>query len=178
MPWECPHSSFLLRLTRFGSMPENKFDWLGVATFKVSVVFYTLCKEAGQQSWFPGIAHLQQLYCVLHALRGCRIERMISCECPHSKFLLCFTRFEKMPGRRNDSLGVPTGNNYLVITIKYGLGSFTWGSALSFAFRTHWNALTKAHSQVAQLQMSAGYVVSADFEKYGCAISVHIVWQQ
>ena len=159
MPWECPHSTFPLRSTRFENMPENKFDYPGVATFNVSVVFYMLCEEAGQQRWFPGSAHLQQFYCVLHALRECQITKMIPCECPHSQFLLRFTRFEKMLGKQIASLGAPTGNNCLVITIKCGLESLKWGSALSFGFRPHWNALTKAHSQVAQLQMSAGYII-------------------
>jgi hypothetical protein len=35
-------------------------------------------------------------------------------ECPHSTFLLCFTRFERMPGNEVDSLGVPTLNVSIV----------------------------------------------------------------
>ena len=61
------------------------------------------------------------------------------CRCLHSTFLLCFTRFERMRGNNSDFLGAPTANKYLVITIKCGLGSFLWGSALTYGFRTHPN---------------------------------------
>ena len=59
------------------------------------------------------------------------------CRCLHWTFLLCLTRIERMRGNNSDYLGAPTANKYLVITIKCGLGSFLWGSALSFGFRTH-----------------------------------------
>jgi hypothetical protein len=42
IPWECPHSTFLLCFTCFEWMPLNKLDSLGVPTFNVSIVFYTL----------------------------------------------------------------------------------------------------------------------------------------
>jgi hypothetical protein len=76
---------FLLCLTHFERMPCNKVDSLGVPTCNVSIVFYTLS-------------------------RGCRVTKVIPWECPPSTCLLCFTRFERMPGNKGDSLGVPTFN--------------------------------------------------------------------
>ena len=139
-------------------MLGNANDALGVPTFNVSIVFYTLCKHAGQHNWFPGRACIQCFCWVLHALKGCWATQMISWKCPHSTILLCFTRFERNPGNKADSLGVPTEKNYLVNTIKCKPRVFEWGSALTFGFRTHQSALTKAHSPGHQLQMSAGYV--------------------
>ena len=46
---------------------------------------------------------------------------------------------------------------HLVITIKYVFVLLDGGSALTYGFRTHQSALTKAHSRLHQLQMSAGY---------------------
>jgi hypothetical protein len=43
-------------------------------------------------------------------LRDCRVTKLIPWDCPHSTFLLCFTRFERMPGNKVDSLGVLTFN--------------------------------------------------------------------
>ena len=119
-PWECQHSTFLMCFerferisgnqmdslgvptlnlskcfTRFERMPGNKIDSLGVPTFNASIVCYTLWKTAGQQSCFPRAGHIQDIYCVLHALRGCRVTKLIPSECPHSTFLLCFTSFER-----------------------------------------------------------------------------------
>ena len=114
IPWECQYWTCVLCFTRFERMPGNKVDSLGVPTFKVSLVFYTLWEDAGQQSWFPGGAHIQRFYCVLHALSGCRVAKLIPGECPHSTCLLCFTRFERMPGNKVDSLGVPAFNVSIV----------------------------------------------------------------
>ena len=49
---------------------------------------------------------MQRFYYVLHALRRCRVTKLIPWKCPHSPF----THFESMPGTSNkaDSLGVPT----------------------------------------------------------------------
>jgi hypothetical protein len=124
-----PHSMFLLCFTGFGRMPGNKVDSLGVPAFNVSIAFYTLGEDAGSESWVPGSAHIQRFYCVLHALRwcrvtelfpwecphstflcvlhalrGCRVTKLIPWECPHSTFLLCFACFERMPGNKVDSL--------------------------------------------------------------------------
>jgi len=87
-------------------------------TLNVSIVFYMLWEDAGQQSWVPGSAHIQCFYCVLHDLRECRVTKLIPWECPHSMFLLCFTRFERMPGNKVGSLGVPTFNVSMVF---YGM---------------------------------------------------------
>ena len=155
-------------------MPGNEVDSLGVPTFNASIVFYMLWGDAGRQNWLPGSAHIQRFYYALHALRGCWVTKMNPWECPHSTFLFCFTRFEKMsgnklitcewphsvfllcftflermPSKKLDSPGVPTGNNYLVITSKCGLGLFEWGSALTYGIphsrkRTHQSALTSS----------------------------------
>ena len=84
----------LVFYTLSNDITVNKIDSLRVPTFNVSIVFYTLWVDAGQQSWFPGSAHIQRFYCVSHALRGCRATKLTPWECPHSTFLLCFTRFE------------------------------------------------------------------------------------
>ena len=64
-------------------------------------------------------------------------NKVNSMTAPTSTLLLCFTRFERMRGNNAHFLGAPTANKYLVITMKCGLGSFLWGSALSYGFRTH-----------------------------------------
>ena len=64
-------------------MEWQKSDSLGVATSNVSIV---------------------------HALRGYWATKLIPWECSHAILVLCFTCFEKMPGDKIDSLGVPTYN--------------------------------------------------------------------
>jgi len=64
-------------------MPSSKLYSLEVFTFTVPIVFYTLWER-------------------------CRVTNLIPWECPHSMLLLCFARFERIPGNKLDSLGVPT----------------------------------------------------------------------
>ena len=54
--WECTHLPFLLCFTHFEKMVGNKLDSLGVPRFNVSLMFCTLWEDAGQQSWFLGVA--------------------------------------------------------------------------------------------------------------------------
>ena len=75
----------------------------------------------------------------MHLWDGLQFLCICLCQCLHSTFLLCFTRFERMHGNNSDFLGAPTADKYLVITIECGLGSFLWGSALTYGFRTHPN---------------------------------------
>jgi hypothetical protein len=75
-----PHSTLLLCFTRFETMPGNKIDSLGVPTFNASKVFDTLWENIGEQNWFPGRAHIQRCYCVLHDLGGCRVTNLICWE--------------------------------------------------------------------------------------------------
>ena len=82
--WQCLHSTFLLLFTCSEKMPGQKIDSLGVPTFHVSTALCTRWMDTGQQSWFPGSAHVD--------------------------FLLCFTWIERMLGNKIDSLGVPTFN--------------------------------------------------------------------
>jgi hypothetical protein len=70
-------------------MPGNEVDSLGVPTFNVSAVFYTLSNDI-------------------------RVTKLIPWECPCSTFLLCFTRFERVPGNKVGSLAVPTFNVCIV----------------------------------------------------------------
>ena len=42
------------------------------------------------------------------------VPTFYSCQCPHSTLLLCFIRFERMPGNKVDSLGLPTLNGSVV----------------------------------------------------------------
>ena len=84
IPWECPHSPFLLCFTHFESMLGNRTDSLEVPTL--------------------------YFYCVSHALGRCWVTQMMPWECPHSTFLLCFTRCASMPDNIIDSLGGPAFN--------------------------------------------------------------------
>ena len=85
IPWECPHSTFRLCFTRFEKMSGNKLD-------------------------SPGSAQIQRFYYVSHALTGCQVTNLIPWGCPHSMFLLCFTRFERLLGNKLESLGVAAFN--------------------------------------------------------------------
>ena len=82
--WQCLQSTFLLLLTCSEKMPGQKIDSLGVPTFHVSTALCTRWEDTGQQSWFPGSAHVH--------------------------FLLRFACFQRMLGNKIDSLGVPTFN--------------------------------------------------------------------
>ena len=59
-------------------MPGNEVDSLGVPTFNVSIVFYMLWGNVGQQNWLPGTAHSQRFKYVLHALRRCQVTKLIT----------------------------------------------------------------------------------------------------
>ena len=84
-------------------MPGNKVDSLGVPTLNDSIAFYTLWEKAGQQSWFPGSAHIQRFYYVLHASKKCQVTKLIPEKCQYWTCVLCFTRFERMPGDKVES---------------------------------------------------------------------------
>ena len=71
IPWECPHSTFLFGFTCFERVTRNKIASLGLLTFKVSMMFYTLGDSAKSENWLPGSAHIQCFYYVCHALREC-----------------------------------------------------------------------------------------------------------
>ena len=85
--WDCQYSTFLLCLTRSERVSSNKIDSLEVPTFNVSTVFYTLCENAGWQTWFSESAHISRFYCVLHTLRRWWVTKLILWECPDSTFL-------------------------------------------------------------------------------------------
>ena len=51
-----------------------------VPIFIMSMMFYTLWEDAGQQRWFPGSAHIQSFYYALRALRGCWVTKLIPYE--------------------------------------------------------------------------------------------------
>jgi len=74
-------------------------------TLNTSIAFCMLWGNAEQQNGFPGSAHIQHFYCILHALRRCRTTNSISWECQHSTSLLRFTCFRKMPSNKLDSMG-------------------------------------------------------------------------
>jgi hypothetical protein len=96
---ECPHSTLLWRFTRFEAISRqqrwllvnvriqhfycilqalrrcqgNKADSLGVPSFRVCIVLYTLWDDA-------------------------RVTKLFPWGCPHSTLVLCSTSFERMPG--------------------------------------------------------------------------------
>ena len=64
--------------------------------------------------------------CVLHALRGCRVTKLISWERPHSMFLLCFACFERMPSNKIDFMGAPTFKVSVAKWIQVSPSEFRW----------------------------------------------------
>ena len=78
--------------------------------FDIRLLYFTIAPYGDSAELVLPMAHTQRFYCVLHALRGCRATKLGTWECPHSMLLLCFTRFERMPGNKVDSLGVPSFN--------------------------------------------------------------------
>ena len=83
-------------------------------TFKISLVFYTLSNDITVNKVDSLRVPTFNVSIVLHAVSGCRATKLIPWECPHSTVLLCFTRFERMPGDKVGFLGVPIFNVSIV----------------------------------------------------------------
>ena len=114
-PLQCLYCVYALRVYQ-----GNKIHLLGMPSFNVSIAFHMLWEGAVAENGFPGSGHIQCFYCscferilgnkadslgvpmfifycVLHAFRGCWVTKLIPWVCPHSTYLLRFTRFERMP---------------------------------------------------------------------------------
>ena len=59
IPWERPHSTYLLWFICFQRMPINKSYSMGASTFNVSIAFYMFWKHVEQQNWFHRSVQLQ-----------------------------------------------------------------------------------------------------------------------